>query len=70
MVTTSGGRPMALVGRPDKLEPTEESLEPNNNFKKFPEKGIVSNLSKRLLQKHLAMMYVSKFREAYLKKNT
>ena len=39
MVTTSGGRPMALVGRPDKLEPTEDLLEPNNNFKK--------NLAKR-----------------------
>ena len=33
MVTTSGGRPRALVGQPDKLEHTDKALEPNNNNK-------------------------------------
>ena len=47
----------------DKPEPSEKAKEPNETKIIFLSSGIVSNLSKTLLQKHSAVRHVSEFKE-------
>ena len=49
--------------KPDKPEPSEKAKEPNETKVIFQSSGIVSNLSKTLLQKHSAVKHVSEFEE-------
>ena len=52
--------------KPNKPETTEDVPEPNKTKTKFQPTGIVSNLSKTLLQKHSTVKYVSEFKDKFI----
>ena len=55
--------------KPDKPEPTDKVPEPDKTKTKFQPMGIVSNLSRTLLQKHQAVKYLSEYKNKFMQKS-